>query len=58
MQLLPGNCYRFARFQIPDPAGNLLIPGFLNSFIRNLKTVEQRIGQCGSLVSREGHCAF
>jgi hypothetical protein len=57
MELFPRDRHRFPGLQVFHSSSYFLVPCLLNRLIRRLKTIEQRVSQCGALVDREGECS-
>jgi hypothetical protein len=55
MQFFPRNGHCLARLQVFDSTRHLRIPSLMDRarFIRTIKSVEQGVGKCGSLVNGE-----
>ena len=53
MQLFPRNRDSLAGFEFFHSARYFLVPGLFNRLTLCLKAVEQSVGQCGTLISRE-----
>ena len=58
MQFFPRDGYGPAGLQVLHAACYFFVPSCLNGLLRFFETVEQGVGQCRALVSRERECSL